>query len=91
MSEVISEQDAAARKEQDVAAQREQRLREGREEAFKQWVFPSIIFEDGFAAAAYLNRPPAQGAGEAMTTVRDDGRVARHGAVWRRLLEPHSR
>jgi len=75
MSEVISEQDAAARKEQDVATIREQRLREGREEFGKQWLYIGI-FESGDAVAAFLNTPNAQGAGEAMTTVRDDGTVA---------------
>jgi len=75
MREVISEQEAAARKEQDVATIREQRLREGREEAVKEW-FPVGTLENGRAATDYLNRPPAQGPGEAMTTVRDDGGVA---------------
>ena len=73
--EVITEQDAPARKEQDVATIREQRLREGREELIKQWHHVVPAFQDGRAAASYLNLPPAQGPGEAMTTVHDDGRV----------------
>jgi hypothetical protein len=73
--EVITEQDAPARKEQDVATIREQRLREGREEGIKQWLYAGFAFQDGFAATTYLNSPPAQGPGEAMTTVRDDGMV----------------
>jgi hypothetical protein len=74
MSEVISEPDAAARKEQDVATIREQRFREGHEESVKMWVSLGV-FESGFAVTVWLNAPPAQGAGEAMTTVLDDGRV----------------
>jgi len=74
MSEVISEQDAAARKEQDVADIREQRLREGREEFTKLWFYRGI-FENGGAATTFLNQHPAQRAGEAMTTVRDNGQV----------------
>jgi hypothetical protein len=73
--EVITEQDAPERKEQDGATIREQRLREGREEGIKQWYHVIAPFQNGFAAAVYLNTPPAQGPGEAMTTVRDDGRV----------------
>jgi hypothetical protein len=61
--------------EQDVATMREQRLREGREEGLKQWYHINHPFQDGFAAAVFLNTPPAQGPGEAMTTVRDDGTV----------------
>jgi len=73
MSEVISEQDAAARKEQDVATVREQLLRDA---AGGRWFASSSIHENSEAAAVYLNTPPAQGPGEAMTTVLDDGRVA---------------
>jgi hypothetical protein len=73
--EVITEQDAPARKEQHVATIREQRLGEGLEEGIKQWHYYVSTFQDGRAAAAYLNAPPAQGPGEAMTTVRADGRV----------------
>jgi hypothetical protein len=76
LSEVISEQDAAARKEQDVATIREQRLREGREALVKEWFYYNNFFENGDAVANYLNMRPAQGPGEAMTTVRDDGKVA---------------
>jgi len=68
MSEVITEQDAAARKEQDAAA-REETLVAGQ----GQWFY--VFFFDGNAAATYLNTPPAQGPGEAMTTVTDEGRV----------------
>jgi hypothetical protein len=75
MSEVISEQDAAARKEQDVATIREQRLREGREEDSKEWQYLGL-FGNGQVAAEYLNIPPVQVAGEAMTTVRDNDTVA---------------
>jgi hypothetical protein len=75
MSEVISEQDAPARKEQDVATIREQRLREGREEQLHEWFHYNNLFENGDAVASYLNTRPAQGPGEAMTTVREDGRV----------------
>jgi hypothetical protein len=73
MSEVISERDAAALKEQDAATVRDQRLRE--DFFTKEWRAASVIFENVNAAAAYLNRDPKQGPGEAMSTVRDDGTV----------------
>jgi len=76
MSEVISEQDAAARKEQDVATIREQGLRE---EPGGAWIAVPFTFENSAAAASYLNGDPAQGPGEAMTTVLDNGRVA---VIW---------
>jgi hypothetical protein len=69
---VISEQDAAARKEQDVATIREQRLEASEE--FKEWQYIGR-FQSGFAVTRFLNANPPQGAGEAMTTARDDGTV----------------
>jgi hypothetical protein len=59
--QVISEQDAHAAKDS-VGVQT------------KQWRY-SGRFANGTAAAAYVNAPPAQQAGEASLTVHDNGTV----------------
>ena len=77
MSEVITEQNAAARKDQDAATMREQHHLLGDTDAppLGRWTIAPPIFENGLAAAEYLNRPPAQGTGDVTATFLDDGKV----------------
>jgi len=66
MSEALSEQEAGAQKQRDVEAARA---------APGQWRYAGQHFANGAAAAEYINREPAQHAGEVSATVLSDGTV----------------